>query len=313
LNLTINQPTTATVTETACGSFTFNGTTYNQSGTYTQNSTNAAGCAHTTTLNLTINQPTTATITETACGSFTFNGTTYNQSGTYTQNSTNAAGCAHTTTLNLTINQPTTATITETACGSFTFNGTTYNQSGTYTQNSTNAAGCAHTTTLYLTVVSPDVPSGSPTQIFTEGDTLADIVVSPSSVIWYASEADALSHSNPLSITTTLVSSTYYAVNVIGACFSSPFAVTVTVNLSAPSFEGFKITVYPNPAIDYFMVRSEQNIERVYVYNLLGREVLSQPVRSTEAKVDTSLLAAGVYMIKVASGDKVAIMKIIKK
>jgi hypothetical protein len=57
LNLTINNSTTATVTQTACDSYTWalNGTTYTTSGTYTHVATNAAGCQLTTTLNLTIN------------------------------------------------------------------------------------------------------------------------------------------------------------------------------------------------------------------------------------------------------------------
>jgi hypothetical protein len=57
LNLTINNSTTATVTETACDSYTWalNGTTYTSSGTYTHVGTNASGCPLTTTLNLTIN------------------------------------------------------------------------------------------------------------------------------------------------------------------------------------------------------------------------------------------------------------------
>jgi hypothetical protein len=42
------------VNETACGSYTWNGTTYTQSGTYTWTGTNAAGCDSVVTLNLTI-------------------------------------------------------------------------------------------------------------------------------------------------------------------------------------------------------------------------------------------------------------------
>ncbi|NMH27127.1 hypothetical protein G6047_03705, partial [Flavobacterium sp. SE-s28] len=118
MTITVNQPTSETITQTACSSYTYGGQTYTASGTYTQTSTNAAGCVHTTTLNLTINQPTSETITQTACSSYTYGGQTYTASGTYTQTSTNAAGCVHTTTLNLTINQPTSETITETACSS---------------------------------------------------------------------------------------------------------------------------------------------------------------------------------------------------
>jgi hypothetical protein len=158
LNLTINNSTTATVTQTACDSYTWalNGTTYTTSGTYTHIGTNASGCPLTTTLNLTINNSTTATVNQTACDSYTWalNGTTYTASGTYTHVGTNASGCQLTTTLNLTINNSTTATVNQTACDSYTWalNGTTYTTSGTYTHVGTNASGCPLTTTLNLTI-----------------------------------------------------------------------------------------------------------------------------------------------------------------
>jgi hypothetical protein len=103
LNLTISQPSSSTITQSACSSFILNGQPYSQSGTYTQVTTNAAGCDSTITLNLTISQPTASTVTQSACSSFILNGQTYSQSGTYTQVISNAAGCDSTITLNLTI------------------------------------------------------------------------------------------------------------------------------------------------------------------------------------------------------------------
>ena len=148
-------PTGSTLNQVACSSFTLNGQTYNQSGTFTQVRTNATGCDSTITLNLTIRQPSTSTVTQTTCSSFTLNGQTYSQSGNYTQVRTNAAGCDSTITLNLTIRQPSTSTIIQSACSSFTLNGQTYNQSGTYTQVRTNTAGCDSTITLNLTISQP--------------------------------------------------------------------------------------------------------------------------------------------------------------
>ncbi|MFN5910372.1 MAG: LamG domain-containing protein [Bacteroidota bacterium] len=57
LNLTINQPSASTQTQTALDSYTWpvNGQTYTQSGTYTAVIPNAAGCDSTITLNLTMN------------------------------------------------------------------------------------------------------------------------------------------------------------------------------------------------------------------------------------------------------------------
>ncbi len=99
-------PTTSSATVSACGSYTWNGTNYNTSGTYTFTTTNAAGCDSTATLVLTINQPTTSSVTVNSPNSYTWNGTTYTTSGTYTYTTTNAAGCDSTATLELTIYQP---------------------------------------------------------------------------------------------------------------------------------------------------------------------------------------------------------------
>jgi hypothetical protein len=158
LNLTINNSTTNTVTETACNAYTWSldGNTYTNSGTYTYLGTNAGGCPLTTTLNLTINQSSNASLSETACDSYTWalNGITYTSSGNYTHVINNAAGCDSIITLNLTINNSTSATQNESACDTYTWslNGTTYNTSGNYTYVQTNTSGCDFTTTLNLII-----------------------------------------------------------------------------------------------------------------------------------------------------------------
>jgi uncharacterized delta-60 repeat protein len=152
LNLTIRQPTSSMITQSACSSYTLNGQTYTSTGTYTQLRTNAAGCDSTITLNLTIRQPSSSTQTQSACSSYTLNGQTYTSTGTYTQLRTNAAGCDSTITLNLTIRQPSSSTQIQSACSSYTLNGQTYTSTGTYTQLRTNAAGCDSTITLNLTI-----------------------------------------------------------------------------------------------------------------------------------------------------------------
>jgi hypothetical protein len=89
--------TNDTTTISACDSYTWsaNGQTYTQSGSYTSTS----ACA-TNILNLTITASSTTTSTETAVGSYTWSvdGQTYTQSGTYSS----VTGCA-TSILNLTI------------------------------------------------------------------------------------------------------------------------------------------------------------------------------------------------------------------
>jgi hypothetical protein len=94
-----------TTNMTACESYAWNGSNYNQSGQYTFQTTNINGCDSIAILNLTINQPSSSTQIETALDSFiwSINNQTYTQSGTYTAVIPNTAGCDSTITLDLTL------------------------------------------------------------------------------------------------------------------------------------------------------------------------------------------------------------------
>jgi len=170
LNLTINNSTSNTTSASACGSYTWsvNGQTYSQSGTYTSVSTNSAGCSHTEILNLTINPAVPTTITLSKCVSYTWpcNGQTYTQSGTYTCGS----GCNQVN-LILTINPlPTVSASPVSGCqgapvilaGSPA--GGTYNLPNPYTGSATSytyyitsAAGCTNSATSTITYVGASV------------------------------------------------------------------------------------------------------------------------------------------------------------
>ena len=132
LNLTVNVPTSSTTNASICqgSSYTFNGTTYITSGTYTKTLINAAGCDSIATLNLTVNVPTSSTTNASICqgGSYVFNGSTYNVAGTYSRTLINAAGCDSIATLHLTVNASTSSTTSGSICqgSSYTFNGSTY-------------------------------------------------------------------------------------------------------------------------------------------------------------------------------------------
>ena len=76
LHLTVNQPVTNEITETACNEFEWQGETLTNSGDYTATFTAANGCDSTVTLHLTINNPVTNEITETACNEFEWQGET---------------------------------------------------------------------------------------------------------------------------------------------------------------------------------------------------------------------------------------------
>ena len=149
-------PTTSTTSVSNCGSYIWNGTTYNTSGSYTIHLTNSCGSDSTATLNLTINQATTSTTTATACGSYVWNGATYTTSGAKTFSTTNAKGCDSTATLNLTINNATSSTSNASVCSNqlpYIWNGLTFNTAGTQTKTGlVNSKGCDSSATLVLSV-----------------------------------------------------------------------------------------------------------------------------------------------------------------
>ena len=99
----VKEPIVAEYTETACDSYTWNDTTYTESGDYTVTLQTIQGRDSIVTLHLTINQSATAEETVTTCGSYTWNGETYTQSGDYVFNTTTVADCDSVVTLHLTI------------------------------------------------------------------------------------------------------------------------------------------------------------------------------------------------------------------
>jgi hypothetical protein len=152
LNLTINMGTHNVTTQSACNTYTWNGTAYTTSGTKTFAYNNANGCASVDTLKLTINTGTHNVTTQTACDTYTWNGTAYTTSGTKTFAYNNANGCPSVDTLKLTINMGTHNVSTQTACATYTWNGTAYTTSGTYTFSYSNGNGCPSVDTLKLTI-----------------------------------------------------------------------------------------------------------------------------------------------------------------
>ena len=154
LNLTIKHSVEYSFNDTACSHYIWDGTYYNESGSYSQSYTAANGCDSTATLTLVINQQVTADLNESVCGSYTWNEQTYTASGVYSQTFAGSNGCDSVVTLTLIVKQPTSATVVASACDSYEWHGETYTATPavapTYTTTGSN--GCDSVTTLQLTV-----------------------------------------------------------------------------------------------------------------------------------------------------------------
>jgi hypothetical protein len=94
---------TTSITETACDSYTWDGTTYTERGDYQKSYITSTGCDSIVTLHLTINKSYETGFGEQAETSYTWEGTTYTESGDYTKTFQTVAGCDSIVTLHLTI------------------------------------------------------------------------------------------------------------------------------------------------------------------------------------------------------------------
>lgn len=157
LNLTINQPSNITtdVISNNC-TYTWRGTTYNQSGTFTQTvyATSNEICDSVFTLNLSVASTETETFNVNTCGAYSWNGGSYTTSGTYTDTTVND-GCTHVEVLNLSIVSTINVSEEVSNCGTFNWYGEPYTASGVYTHHETDTVlGCDTLHTLTLTLVS---------------------------------------------------------------------------------------------------------------------------------------------------------------
>ncbi len=160
----------------------------------------------------------------------------------------------------------------------------------------------------------PPTPTGDSEQTFEDGATLEDIVTDPVDVTWYATEADALSGTNPLPLNTVLVDGeTYYAVNIVDGCLSEPFAVTVIITLSANDFDVLNFSYYPNPTDGIITLKYEKPITELSVINILGQKVFTQEANALEVDVDLSKLPSATYFINVVSEGNTKTIKVLKR
>lgn len=170
-------------------------------------------------------------------------------------------------------------------------------------------------TRLEFTVCNtPDTPTGASTQTFEEGATLADIVVNPTDVTWFASEDDAMANLNPLPLTTPLINdTTYYAVNIVEDCLSMPFPVTVTVTLNVNELNPTNLKLYPNPSEDYVHLSYSDTIDKIIITNILGQEIYENKINLETTIIDILSYDRGTYFITIYIKDRTTTMKMLKK
>ena len=254
-----------------------------------------------------------------------------NNAATTTYTFTPTTGvCANTATMTITVNPIVTPTFTQVAaiCAGATLSAlpttSTNSITGTWSPAINNAATttytftpttgvCANTATMAITVNSTPAPTGAATQSLSSTLTIVSISVTGTGIVWYASAANAASGTNPLPSTTVLTNTTYYATQTIGGCTSTTsLAVTVTT-LANVEFERVKFNYYPNPIIDQLIITSDNEINSIEVYNLIGQKLISLYPNASETSVDFVNLPNAVYLVKLYANGISKDIKVIKK
>jgi hypothetical protein len=82
-------------------------------------------------------------------------------------------------------------------------------------------------------------------------------------------------------------------------------------NIASPD----EISIYPNPAVNTITVSGKTlNPETdLSVYDILGQLRLQQTINQNQQDIDISGFSKGIYMVRVQSGDKYVVKRIVKE
>ena len=86
---------------------------------------------------------------------------------------------------------------------------------------------------------------------------------------------------------------------------------TQTLGTSTNTLEGF--TLYPTIVKEELNFRSQNNVEAITVFNILGQKVFSGAPNTNNSSINLSNLRPGVYVVKVSAEGKTGSYKIIKE
>ena len=182
---------------------------------------------------------------------------------------------------------------------------------GGYTATGGGAWGGANTSAV-LTVTNVAAPTGSATQDACATATIADLVVTGSNLLWYATA----SSTTVLPTSTIIVAGTTYFVSQTVSGCTSPSRLSVVANGPCLGLQVFKETnfsYYPNPVTDILQFKYSHDISTIKVINILGQELNSKIINSKIGEIDMSYLPSATYVVKIISEDREKIIKVVKK
>lgn len=307
--------TTSTDSITACDTYTWlDGITYTASDTNATFLTqNAGGCDSIISLHLTILSSTSASLSPVVCESYLSpSGNIFTSSGIYQDTLPNAIGCDSLITINLTVNNSSTATISPSICAGESYLSPSGNQllalAGTYLDTIPNLAGCDSLITINLSV--------DPVEVGLSNDAASITANASGATYQWLDCNNAFAAINGETNQSFLPAANgSYAVEITqnGCVDTSVCVVMGNVGIAQNDF-GDKLHFYPNPTSGKIVIELDQIYPSVslQVYNSLG-QLLEQKQWQERQTIEYQLEGpAGVYLLRLEAGDKVAQIKVIK-
>jgi hypothetical protein len=187
---------------------------------------------------------------------------------------------------------------------------------GVYTVTQT-VNGCEGQSAIVTVTINatPQAPAASAIQLFTNGDTVADLdveLLDGATANWFVMNDDGELVSIPA--TTVLEDGiTYYVSQTLGTCTGEVSPIIANDVAKISEFELNGLSVYPNPVKDMLTIAYKDTLTEVYLVNMLGQTVAKQTANSNEARINVSALAGGNYILIVQAADgKFGTFKVIK-
>ncbi len=179
-----------------------------------------------------------------------------------------------------------------------------------YNWNYTPVVNCVSTRQeTVVTVNTTNQPTGDAQQLFTLGQTIADLTVTGTSLIWFS---DATGTTQIPTNTVLADGTTYYVSQTLNGCESPLLAVTAVTTLNNETTVFSKLSYFPNPVKDVFTVSNLEGNSQIEVYTVLGQQMITKNYDSKDVNLDFSGFNNGIYLVKITSQNETKTIKVLK-
>jgi hypothetical protein len=94
--------------------------------------------------------------------------------------------------------------------------------------------------------------------------------------------------------------------------YGNNYGNQVTLGINERDMANNLFQLYPNPANNMVYVKNKtRNTASLYIYNIVGKQLMQLEITDNIGLVDVSSLNTGVYLFRMVSGDKTAVQKLV--